>query len=225
MTSPSTVDADTWTRAAASGGQSDGGILEALDPLLAPLRGGVVVDLGCGGGGLFSRLPPEVEYVGCDAVRYDAFPAHARARFVEADLNRPPFPIPSASAEAVLSVEAIEHLENPRALFREMLRIARPGALLVVTTPNQLSLLSKLTLVLKNQFNAFQEAPGLYPAHITALLESDLRRIATECGATAIEIRYTDCGRIPWTSRQWPRRLGGGRLFSDNVVLVARRPS
>ncbi len=51
---------------------------------------------------------------------------------------------------------------------------------MIVTTPNQLSLLSKLTLVLKNEFNAFQA--GSYPAHLTALLEADLRRIGVECG-------------------------------------------
>jgi hypothetical protein len=93
----------------------------------------------------------------------------------------------------------------------------------VVTTPNQLSLLSKLTLVVKNQFNAFTERPGSYPAHITALLEVDLVRIARECGLVEVGIRYTDSGRIPGTARHWPRPLGG-RAFSDNVLLEARRP-
>jgi hypothetical protein len=90
----------------------------------------------------------------------------------------------------------------------------------VVTTPNQLSLLSKLTLVLKNQFNAFQEAPGLYPAHLTALLEVDLLRIARECGLADPTIRHTDSGRIPFTPWHWPRGFRG-RAFSDNVLLAA----
>ena len=38
----------------------------------------------------------------------------------------------------------------------------------------------KLSLVIKNQFNAFQDS--CYPAHITALMEQDIRRIAAECG-------------------------------------------
>jgi hypothetical protein len=50
----------------------------------------------------------------------------------------------------------------------------------VITTPNQESLLSKLTLLLLNEFNAFRA--GSYPAHLTALLEVDRRRIAAECG-------------------------------------------
>jgi 2-polyprenyl-3-methyl-5-hydroxy-6-metoxy-1,4-benzoquinol methylase len=47
----------------------------------------------------------------------------------------------------VVSIETIEHLENPRALFRELVRALRPRGLLLVTTPNQLSVLSKLSFV------------------------------------------------------------------------------
>jgi hypothetical protein len=95
----------------------------------------------------------------------------------------------------------------------------------IVTTPNQLSLLSKLTLVLKNQFNAFQEAPGLYPAHITALLEIDLIRIFTECGLTNIKTDFTNQGRLPFTPWHWPTRCGfQGRAFSDNVLCLGLKP-
>ncbi|MGL4501612.1 MAG: hypothetical protein ACRCU2_21260, partial [Planktothrix sp.] len=86
------------------------------------------------------------------------------------------------------------------------------------------SLLSKLTLILKNQFNAFQEAPGLYPAHITALLEIDLIRIAKECGLSDVTIEYSDRGRIPFTGWNWPQNLGfRGRAFSNNVLCVGLR--
>ena len=79
-------------------------------------------------------------------------------------------------ADVVAAVEVVEHLENPRAFCRELARIVKPGGWVVVTTPNQLSLLSLLTLVVKQRFSAFQDVS--YPAHITALLETDLRRIA-----------------------------------------------
>ena len=94
-----------------------------------------------------------------------------------------------------------------------------------MTTPNQLSALSLLTLVTRQQFSAFQE--NSYPAHRTALLETDLRRIAAECGLVDIEITYTAQGRMPLTSRHYPRRLAHRlpRLLSDNVVLSARKPA
>jgi SAM-dependent methyltransferase len=163
------------------------------------------------------------EYIGCDALQYAGFPSGEGVRFVAANLNTPPYDVPAGCASAVVSVETIEHLENPRSFFRELVRLVRPGGLVVVTTPNQLSLMSKLTLLAKNEFNAFQDRPGLYPAHVTALLEVDLLRIAREVGLRDIAIHYSNVGRIPGTRRRWPAVFGfRGRAFSDNVAVVAR---
>jgi 2-polyprenyl-3-methyl-5-hydroxy-6-metoxy-1,4-benzoquinol methylase len=187
----------------------------------SPKRG-TIVDVGCGEGGLAASLLGTFErYVGCDLVSYQGFPEEPWASFVEANLDEPPYPLASGVGDAVVAVETIEHLENPRCFMRELTRIAKPGGLVIVTTPNQLSLLAKATLLLKNQFNAFQD--GSYPAHITALLELDLLRIAGECGLVDAEIHYTNAGRIPFTARHWPGFLRG-RTFSDNVLLKARRP-
>jgi 2-polyprenyl-3-methyl-5-hydroxy-6-metoxy-1,4-benzoquinol methylase len=184
--------------------------------------GGTLVDVGCGGGALWPVLRSAfARYVGVDIVRYVGFPADGE--FVTANLDDRTLPLADECADVVASVETIEHLENPRAFMRQLARVAKPGGVVVVTTPNQLSLLSKMTLVIKNQFNAFQEAPGLYPAHLTALLEIDLLRIAKECGLSEPTIHYTNSGRIPFTPLNWPRRLRG-KPFSDNVILVARKP-
>jgi 2-polyprenyl-3-methyl-5-hydroxy-6-metoxy-1,4-benzoquinol methylase len=121
----------------------------------------------------------------------------------------------------VIAVETIEHVENPRALMRNLVRIAKPGGVVIMTTPNQLSILSKFTLLLKNQFNAFQETPGLYPAHITALLEIDLIRISRECGLEQISVHYSNQGRVPFLARSWQSFFScGGRAFSDNVLCL-----
>ncbi len=96
--------------------------------------------------------------------------------------------------------------------MRELVRLTKRGGLVIVTTPNQLSLLNKLWFVVKNQFIAFQEAPGLYPAHRTALLEVDLIRIASECGLKDSTIHYSNEGRIPLTPWHWPSGCKGPRL-------------
>jgi 2-polyprenyl-3-methyl-5-hydroxy-6-metoxy-1,4-benzoquinol methylase len=155
-------------------------------------------------------------------VRHDSFPADLSFIGVDLDIQR--VPLPDGTADVVVAVETIEHLESPRAFFRELVRLTRPGGWVVVTTPNQLSLLSKLTLVLKNQFNAFQDS--CYPAHLTALLEVDLRRMAAECGLTEAAVAYTRSGRIPGTSWHYPRFLSRWlpRALSDNVALIARKP-
>lgn len=222
MTTPTTPE----DRARLSHGASASTIYDLVARMIARHHaapgGGTLVDIGCGQGALGRRVAADFDrVVGCDLVRYPEFPDGAD--WVGADLNRPPYPIADGAADVTVAIETIEHLENPRAFMRELARITRPGGLVIVTTPNQLSLLSKMTLLCKNEFNAFQERAGLYPAHVTALLEIDLRRIAAEAGLHVESVVYTDEGRIPGTSMRWPRSLKG-RLFSDNVLLLARRP-
>lgn len=215
------VAVEAAERAALSEGRSDDSIHALVRRVVSEQApgAGTLVNVGCGGGALASALVGCVrEYVGCDVVRYPSFPPSHR--FVEADLNSAPYPLPTESADVVACVETIEHLENPRLVFRELVRVARAGGLVLVTTPNQLSFLSKLTLVVKNQFNAFQD--GCYPAHITALVEQDLERIAVESGLRDVGVRFTDSGRVPGTARHWPRPLRG-RLFSDNVLVFGRK--
>jgi 2-polyprenyl-3-methyl-5-hydroxy-6-metoxy-1,4-benzoquinol methylase len=183
---------------------------------------GTIVDVGCGTGrfrryvdGLFTT------YIGIDVIRHDGLPGDVT--FLPADLDHDPLPLADGAADCAAAIETIEHLENPRAFCREMARILRPGGMLVVTTPNQVSLLSLLSLVARQQFDAFTDLS--YPAHRTALLPVDLRRIAAESGLAQIDVRFTSRGRIPLTRVHYPTVLSRvfPRALSDNVVLVARR--
>jgi SAM-dependent methyltransferase len=220
-------ESDLKVRAALSRGQSDDAVHALVKRVLGEKEGSykAVVDLGCGKGEAARLLAGMYgSYSGVDVLQYPGFSSSPSVRLIQANLDVYPLPIEAETADLVLSIETIEHLENPRALVREMVRIARPGGRIVLTTPNQLSLASKLCLLVRNQFQAFQEAPGLYPSHITALVEEDLRRISTECGLVDTQVYFTDRGRIPFSARMWPRAWGiGGRWFSDNILMTARR--
>ena len=186
------------------------------------IRNGTLVDVGCGSGNLWTYVGELfTRYVGVDIIRYDGFPAGGE--FLKLNLDTGRAPLPDNSADVVAAVETIEHLENPRALMRELVRLARPGGWIIVTTPNQLSLLSLLTLMVKHQFQAFQDAS--YPAHLTALLEIDLVRIATECGLNEISISYSHQGRLVLTPWFYPGFLSHifPRTLSDNLMLVGRK--
>jgi 2-polyprenyl-3-methyl-5-hydroxy-6-metoxy-1,4-benzoquinol methylase len=218
------VHPDLETRARQSMGTSEAAIYRMVaGALTCRASGKVIVDMGCGGGDLWPFVCHQfAAYVGVDVVRYEDFPPGAE--FIQANLDTGRVPLPDESADAVVAVETIEHLENPRALMREMVRVAKPGGSVCVTTPNQLSLLSLLTLVLKRRHSAFQNVH--YPAHLTALLEIDLRRMAAECGLDDVATAYSGHGRLVLTAWHYPLVLA--RIFpqslSDNVLLIGRKP-
>lgn len=210
-------------RARQSEGASDPAIHEMVQTAIEEkdLQGGTLIDIGCGGGALLRRLADGFgRKIGVDVVRYPGLPKGAE--FQRADLESSQIPLPNRTADVCCAVEVIEHVENPRALFRELVRLTKPGGWVIVTTPNQLSLLSKLTLLTKDEFTAFRETS--YPAHLSALLSCDLKRIAKECGLERIEFRFSLRGRIVFTARHYPSLLS--RLFpkslSDSILIMGR---
>jgi SAM-dependent methyltransferase len=53
------------------------------------------------------------------------------------EVEREPFPLPTASIDTVLFCELFEHLHlNPFHTLKEIFRVLRPGGLLILTTPN-----------------------------------------------------------------------------------------
>ena len=215
---------DVETRARLSGGTSSSAIYTMVERAVSDrgVHGGVLIDVGCGAGGLWPHLNQRFDrYIGVDCVEYQGLPP--AVEFHRSDLDGGRLSLPDRFGDVVVSAETVEHLENPRAFFRELTRLTKPGGWIVVTTPNQLSFLSLATLILKKQFNAFQQAS--YPAHITALLEIDLNRMASECGWQDVAVYYSQQGRIILTPFHYPRFISRiiPRACSDNVLLIGRK--
>jgi SAM-dependent methyltransferase len=214
---------DLEARARRSLGASSGAIHRMVARACASHgpRGGRVIDVGCGGGALWPLLRDHFStYCGLDAVRYDGFPAECEFGLV--DLDAPVWPATRGPGDVVVAVETIEHLENPWAFMRNVAALAKPGGLVVVTTPNQLSLLNLLTLATKRRFSSFQDAH--FPVHKTALLESDVCRAARQAGLDVIETGYSWHGRVPLSGGHYPQWLSrlAPRLLSDNVMIACR---
>jgi 2-polyprenyl-3-methyl-5-hydroxy-6-metoxy-1,4-benzoquinol methylase len=210
-------------RARRSGGVSNAAIYQMVARALQrrDISGACLLDVGCGAGHLYPYVKSRFgHYAGADVVAYEAFP-HA-ASFFQIDLDGGNIPLNDGCADVAAAIETIEHLENPRAFCRKLVRLVKPGGWVIVTTPNQLSALSLGTLAVKQRFSAFQEVH--YPAHRTALLAVDLLRIGHECGLERLEIEYTLSGRIPLTARHYPQLLAKRlpRLLSDNLMLIGR---
>jgi 2-polyprenyl-3-methyl-5-hydroxy-6-metoxy-1,4-benzoquinol methylase len=185
---------------------------------------GRVLDFGAGKGELIKLLSriDDIELHGVDIMdRPKDIPAHIS--WHQQDLNDE-FSCPQGHFDAVICSEVIEHLENPRAVFRKLFSALRPGGKLVLTMPNQENVRSFLTLFFRGHFASFMEQD--YPAHITALLRRDLIRICKEAGFSEPSFYYTNCGWMPKTRTTWQKvsmNLLHGRLFSDNLGMTATK--
>jgi SAM-dependent methyltransferase len=213
-------------RARQSLGSSHEAIYSMVERALSArgVGGGRLVDVGCGSAALWRLLAPRFDsYCGLDVVRYDGFPVGAE--FCQIDLDAAPWPVDDCQADVVTAVETIEHLENPWAFVRALVNLARPGGWVVITTPNQLSVLSLATLIVKRRFSSFQDLH--YPAHRTALLEIDLRRAAGECGLESVDVLYSQHGRLPFAPWHYPLALARRfpRALSDNLLVIGRKPT
>ncbi len=209
-----------------SGGTSSPEVKEFVLKLISSLKDvEKVLDFGAGRGELLEILlktHPEWELTGTDILPRPEFLSRDVA-WHQQDLNIPW--VPEKLFDLAICSEVIEHLENPRQLMRDLATLVRPGGWLILTMPNQESYRSLLSLWLRGNHVSF--IGDCYPAHITALLAEDLKRISAETGFENPQIHFSGSGVLPkLTSISWQQVSFGlfrSKRFSDGVGMLARR--
>lgn len=171
-------------------------------------RGASILDAPCGAGLLAEAL----RQAGYEALGADIEPAAASrlgSAFRCVDLNGP-LPFADASFDLVFSIEGIEHLEGRYACLRELHRVLKPGGTLVLTTPNIVSVRSRVRFFGSGFYHRdarpLREAARHPLHHIALATYADLRyglhtsgfRIAT-LGCTHTRwISYAYAWLVPW---------------------------
>lgn len=92
------------------------------------------------------------------------------------DLNKP-LPFASSLFDIVVSVETIEHVENPYQLIREFSRVLKTNGFLIITTPNVHGIKSRLKYLIVGfpvlfEYTVKDALDHLYPINIGQLLTS-----------------------------------------------------
>jgi SAM-dependent methyltransferase len=128
-----------------------------------------------------------------------------------------------ASADRVLLVEVIEHLEAPWSALRVAAQLVAPGGWIVVSTPNLASLRHRLELAIRGNLTSFR--PGYQP-HVSPALPHVTTRILAEEGLSVEAPRFAGADVISLAKgRVWPERmqLRYPVLTSISTVIAARR--
>ena len=170
----------------------------------------VVLDLGCGNGS-FTALLQRRNFlvVGCDASESGialARRAHPTIDFFEHDISNP---LPSSLAgvyDAVVSLEVVEHLMQPRHLVARAYSALRPGGVLIMSTPYH-GYWKNLSLALTNKFDSHWH-PLRDFGHVKFFSRGTLSQLVHEAGFSVRD--FLRVGRIP--------------AFACSMILVAVKP-
>jgi ubiquinone/menaquinone biosynthesis C-methylase UbiE len=105
-----------------------------------------VLDAGCGRYLKFSKeLSDTAHVVGIDLDSVLETDNQDTPFGIRGDLSRLPFP--ASSFDMVISRSVVEHLEDPRKVFREFCRVLKPGGKAVIVTPNKYDYVSLIAAV------------------------------------------------------------------------------
>lgn len=139
--------------------------------------GSRVLDLASGRGAWARRLMDAgYEVTACDIV-----PELCQVPCASADLNDS-FSNRFSGFDAVSAIEMLEHIENPRHIFRECCKLLRPGAKIILSTPNASGLHSRVKFLATGRFAQFDDEQYNAIGHIRPITFWELDKMLEEAG-------------------------------------------
>jgi len=145
-----------------------------------------VLDVAAGEGALSCKLLDS----GYEVSACELYPEQYRVDAIEClrvDLNGR-WPYDDDCFDALVIVEVVEHIEDHQRMFMEAARVLKPGGKLLFTTPNILSLKSRIRFLFRGYFYSFgpisQDPRSDLRPHITPFTVDRYRWMLKQCGIT-----------------------------------------
>ena len=177
-----------------------------------------VLDVGCGAG---TKLLRHVEPRCADVEGIDQASALAvaraqgsRARLVEVDLERPAYD-PGRAFDLVLCADVVEHLVDPDPAMATIRRVAHPGTLILISTPERdrergrdCTASSKPEHVRewsRPEFRRFLQSRGLRPLRSRLFTKDESPLADGRAGEVAFRRRLAE--RSKWCCQAWVCRV------------------
>ncbi|HEY3320014.1 MAG TPA: class I SAM-dependent methyltransferase [Planctomycetota bacterium] len=203
--------------------------------------GGAILDFGCGTcdkTAVLQRLGFQCS--ACDDLQdyWHQLPgnrekilAFAQQQGIDFKLSRGALPFEKNRFDLILLNDVLEHLhDSPRDLLNDLLELAKPEGLLLVTVPNAVNIRKRLNVLFGKtnlpDFPQYYWYPGAWRGHVREYVRGDLRLLAEFLNLEILELRSCDhmlqklprYGRAPYLLLT---RIFQG--WKDSWLLVARK--
>lgn len=199
---------------------------------LLPARAGLsALDVPCGAGALSAQMASDgLDVTSLDIEAVEPF-RHDSAKRVLANANNG-LPFPDRSFDLVVSVEGIEHLENPSAFLRECARVTKDSGTIIISTPNVDSMRSRRWALLRGHHRFFgPQSDGIKDSgHLHGIDMIFFRGAAARAGLEIIATDVNDLDRSffsdlfrPWLTRRLPKVMQGEIPFYGDVMIYGLR--
>jgi len=201
---------------------------EVIFDMLAACSRGRVLDVGAGSGELARKLAAiGFQVAACDCIPASDWSHQEVVEYTCGDLTAG-IPFPDNGFDYVVCLEVIEHLDDPLALCRELRRVLRPGGWLLISTPNILSLRSRIKFLLDGSFVFFNypliewaQRDGRPSVHVHPIRVHELEYYLHQAGF-GIDRVFTNLRSYGW--RVWFPLIWLIRLYARHMMQRSRRP-
>ncbi len=168
---------------------------------LAPLKGGRLLDIGCGTGEYTTEMARHfdaVDAIDIEPERLELFAERARANTTVTAMSGNNLKFDDESFDLVSMIEVLEHLSDPVATMKEIRRVLKPGAYLLLTTPNRYWPIEQHGVLVGGSRFPGTFAPGLVwikPLHrrlsdADAFSKRDLAALASRAELQLVDVTY-----------------------------------
>lgn len=222
---------ETWPEHAAAHNTHDR-MFDMICKHVGNMVGVTICDVPCGAG-LFSRRLAEMgmQVTAMDIVAVDPYLFDVTRR-VLGDANQG-LPFESAKFDSLVTIEGIEHLENPAGFMRECARVVKPGGWVFLSTPNVDSFRSRKYVMFRGYHRFFgpQNDQTKDSGHLLPIDMIFFRGAAARAGLEIIDIGVNDLSGKSWVKerlrkilvRRLPASMRGEIPFYGDVIMYALR--
>ncbi|MDQ3986392.1 MAG: class I SAM-dependent methyltransferase [Actinomycetota bacterium] len=201
-------------------------------------KGSHVIELGAGSGAFTKRMLDadlQVDCVDLDPPEW----IEGSVEVIRRDLNLQDWKLPEGRYDAVVAIEVLEHVENPSAFIRNARKIVKPGGVVLVTTPNVISVESRKRMLRSGEFAFFGIGELHHSGHLSILPYWLMEELVRKEGFEVLEMVFMGRQKLFFRQgRQWwkhllippveillyliGRRAPKEAAFSTNLAMVIR---